>query len=86
MPRLLRLVLQSKSMGAGVVRARPPHNYPWLRQNLVRANFAASKNKKENFKGKQTDNMLSISSYNVNILLLPLSSRLIGSICYNNFR
>lgn len=27
--------------------------------------------------------MLPISSNNVNILLLPLSSRLIGSICYN---
>jgi len=37
--------------GAGVVRARPPHNYLWLRQNLVRANFAASKNRKENFRG-----------------------------------
>ena len=45
MPRLLRAVLQNQITGAGVVRARLPHNYACLRQNLVRANFAASKNK-----------------------------------------
>jgi len=38
---------KTKTFGAGVVRARPPHNYAWRWQNLVRANFAASKNKKE---------------------------------------
>jgi len=49
MPSLSRITLENDPLGAGVVRARPPHNYAWLRQNLVRANFAASKNKKENF-------------------------------------
>jgi len=33
-------VQRVKSNGAGVVRARPPHNYAWRRQILVRENFA----------------------------------------------
>jgi hypothetical protein len=49
MPRLLRAVLQSKSMGAGVVRARPPHNYAWRRQNLVPEKFSAPTNKNRYF-------------------------------------
>jgi len=40
-PPPLAVRASKQKHGAGVVRARPPHNYAWLRQNLVRANFAA---------------------------------------------
>ena len=47
--------------GAGVVRARPPHNYRCLRQNLVRANFAVLlKERTKNQKFKETKNSLII--------------------------
>jgi len=41
-------MLENDLLGAGVVRARPPHNYAWRRQN-----FVASKNKKEKFQGSR---------------------------------
>jgi len=48
MQSLLRSVLQNRMGRAWCGHARP--QLPLLRQNLVRANFAASKNKTENFK------------------------------------
>jgi hypothetical protein len=59
MPSLSRAEVETDLLGAGVVRARPPHNY------------ACRFKEQKNFKGKKADNMLSISSLFVNNLMLP---------------
>jgi dynactin complex subunit len=59
--------VRQRTAWAGRGAGTPALQLPLLRKNLVRANFAASKNKKENFQGAERHKLIDISLKSVKI-------------------